>query len=303
MLLVVNYHYIRDEIPKDGIYPITSSFFRHQLELIHKNGYEFVSLDQVNEVIKTKKDILPEKSCLITFDDGLKESYDVGLSILDDMGIPASFYIISDTLVNNKLIDVHKLHYLRSKIDTKDIFNFLNLDIETLDETSVLNQYPYDNMETAKIKYLLNFVKPELINVLFFEFITTSEKDLAKELYIDTNQIKELYNRGFLGTHGKSHKPLATLSDVDLYNDIKSSIDCIENICGGKIESITYPYGENTAVNDKVGHKCELLNLVSGFTMFRGLNDTNDIINNPLMLKRFDTNEVFGGKSEGKYEL
>ena len=52
MLLVVNYHYIRDEIPKNGIYPVTSSFFKYQLGLIHKNGYEFVSLNQINEVIK-----------------------------------------------------------------------------------------------------------------------------------------------------------------------------------------------------------------------------------------------------------
>ena len=38
MLLVVNYHYIRDEIPKDGIYPVTTTFFKKQLELIYENG-------------------------------------------------------------------------------------------------------------------------------------------------------------------------------------------------------------------------------------------------------------------------
>ena len=141
-----------------------------------------------------------------------------------------------------------------------------------------------------------------LLNV-FSKFITTSEKDISKELYMDVNQVKDLYDRGYLGTHGKSHKPLATLNDDDLHSDIKSSMDCIENICGGKIESITYPYGEKTAVDSRVGEECESLDLVSGFTMFRGLNNRDDIIKNPLMLKRFDTNEAFGGKSEGKYRL
>ena len=46
MLLVVNYHYIRDKIPHAGIHPITPSFFKKQLELISANGYKFVSVEQ-----------------------------------------------------------------------------------------------------------------------------------------------------------------------------------------------------------------------------------------------------------------
>ena len=303
MLLVVNYHYIRGKIPLTAIHPITPSFFKKQLELISANGYKFVSVDDVNKVLKTNKNILPEKSCLITFDDGLKESYDIGLSILDDMGIPAFFSIITDTIINDKLVDVHKLQYLRTQVDTKDIEYSLSLDIETLDEKPILNQYPFDDISIAKIKYLLNFVNPGLVDKLFSEFITTSEKDIADELYMDKDQIKDLYNRGFLGTHSKYHKPLATLTDGVLFDDIKSSINDIENLCGGTVKSISYPYGEKTAVDSRVVDACEDLGLVSGFTMFRGINDSDYFLKNPLMLKRLDTTEVFGGKYEGKYEL
>ena len=303
MLLVVNYHYIRDKIPHTGIHPITPSFFKKQLELISTNGYKFVSVDDINKVLKTNKNTLPEKSCLITFDDGLKESYDIGLSILDEMGIPAFFSVISDTIINDKLVDVHKLQYLRTKVDIKDIEYFLSSDIETLDEKSILNQYPFDDVATAKIKYLLNFVNPELVDKLFSEFITTPEKDIANELYMDKNQIKDLYDRGFLGTHSKCHKPLATLEDDILFNDIKSSINDIEKLCGGTVDSISYPYGEKTAVDNRVVDVCEDLGLVNGFTMFRGINDSNYFLENPFMLKRLDATEVFGGKYEGKYEL
>ena len=48
---------------------------------------------------------------------------------------------------------------------------------------------------------------------------------------------------------------------------------------------------------------CEDLGLVSGFTMFRGINDSYYFLENPFMLKRLDATEVFGGKYEGKYEL
>ena len=304
MLLVVNYHYIRDEIPKDGIYPVTTTFFKKQLELIYENGYKFISLEDINRVIKTKENNLPDKSCLITFDDGLKESYDTGLSILDEMGIPAVFFIISDTIKNGNLIDVHKLHYLRTQVDTKEIYELISTECELLDNDKVLKQYPFDNLTSGKVKYLLNFVNPKLIKKIFSKFISKSEIDIAKEFYMNDTQIKDLYNRGYLGTHSKSHRPLAKLSDKNMYLDILESVLCIEELCGidSRIDSISYPYGEASAVNDKVKHNCEQVDLVSGFTMFRGLNKIEDIINNPLMIKRFDTNDVFGGKSEGKYE-
>ena len=305
MLLVVNYHYIRDDIPKSGIHPITPSFFRKQLELINKNGYEFVSLEDINNTIKTKENNLPKKSCLITFDDGLKESYENGLPILESMGIPAVFFIISDTMVYDNLINVHKLHYLRTQVDTKEIYKIVSTDCDSLNDDVILNQYPFDDLISGKVKYLLNFVKPKLIKDIFPKFINKSETDIAKEFYMNDKQIKDLYKKGYLGTHSKSHKPLAKLSDKDMYLDILESVLCIEELCGvnSRIDSISYPYGEASAVNEKVKNACEQVDLVSGFTMFRGLNKIEDIINNPLMIKRLDTNEVFGGKNEGRYVI
>ena len=305
MLLVVNYHYIRDDIPKSGIHPVTPLFFRKQLELIHKNGYDFVSLEDINNTIKTKENKLPKKSCLITFDDGLKESYENGLPILDEMGIPSAFFIISDTISHSNLIDVHKLHYLRTQVSTTEIYDMMSTECELLDDNVTLNQYPFDDLISGKVKYLLNFVKPKLIKEIFSKFISKSEIDIAKEFYMNDEQIKNLYDRGYLGTHSKSHKPLAELSTEDMYTDILESVICIEKLCGvdSQIDSISYPYGEVSAVNDEVKHNCERLDLASGFTMFRGLNKIDDLISNPLMIKRFDTNEVFGGKYEEKYNV
>ncbi|MAJ22490.1 MAG: hypothetical protein CBC24_01575 [Candidatus Pelagibacter sp. TMED64] len=305
MLLVVNYHYIREDIPESGIHPITPSFFRNQLELINKNGYEFVSLEDINKTITTKENNLPKKSCLITFDDGLKESYENGLPILETMGIPAAFFVISDTIVYNNLIDVHKLHYLRTQVDTKEIYDIIATECEKLNDDVIMKQYPFDDLISGKVKYLLNFVKPKLIKDIFPKFINKSESDIVKEFYMNDKQIKDLYEKGYLGTHSKSHKPLAELSTENMYADILESILCIEELCGSdsRIESISYPYGEASAVNDKVKYNCERLDLVSGFTMFRGLNKIEDIINNPLMIKRLDTNEVFGGKNEGEYVI
>ena len=70
----------------------------------------------------------------------------------------------------------------------------------------------------------------------------------------------------------------------------------MENLTNTNIEAISYPYGGETAVNADV-FRCAVEHHYSvGFTMIRGHNSELDLINNPLALKRFDTNDVVGAK-------
>jgi len=306
-LLVCNYHYIRDVIPRRGIHPITPSFFEDQLDLIHSNGYEFISLHSLNENIKnSNSENLPKKSCLITFDDGLRESYDIGFSIMSKKGIPGAFFIISDAIHNRKLLDVHKIHYLRSVISDEDILNYFPSlgcnEFSQLDDSVFLSVYHYDDYRAAKVKYILNFSKRAFVDMLFDHFISDDEGKLAEDLYMTKEQMLDLHSLGFLGTHSDQHLPLATLSKDDIYNDIKCSIQKIENSFGGIVDSISYPYGDSSSVSDDVISACSDVGLTSGFTMTRGINDFNDIIRSPFMIKRMDTNDIFNGRHASTYD-
>jgi peptidoglycan/xylan/chitin deacetylase (PgdA/CDA1 family) len=109
-LLIVNYHYIREVLPPRGIYNITPDAFEKQLEAIHHNGFHFISLEDIQIAVREKSaQSLNKKSCLVTFDDGLRESYELGLSILDRKGIPGAFYISSSTIGHGKVLDVHTI--------------------------------------------------------------------------------------------------------------------------------------------------------------------------------------------------
>ena len=302
-LIVVNYHYIRNQIPNAGIYPITPMHFSKQLDLIHADGYKFISLGELNTAITSKDDsILPNKSCLITFDDGFLESYENGYSILKNKGIPGAFYVLGDVIKNNNLPNTHKIHYLRSILkDESILFDYFTKKypdkIENNLTTIAKLQYTFDTEKTATLKYLLNFIiSPKEIDKMFNKFSEKSEEEVCKELFMSNDNILDLSKNGCLGSHGFKHVPLAQLNQQDMSENIFNSKDCIEKLTGNIISSISYPFGETTAISTGLFKTCKNLNFVSGFTMKRGINNLQDVFNNPLEIKRYDTTEVYGGK-------
>lgn len=114
MLLAVNFHYIREHFnaPFPAIYGKTPTELRKQLEILSKLG-KSISPKDIEEHI-AKNDKLPENSIIITFDDGLREQFELAKPILDEMGIPAIFFINTKIFDEPKLLNVHKAHIVMS---------------------------------------------------------------------------------------------------------------------------------------------------------------------------------------------
>lgn len=298
-LLAVNFHYIREEIYENGIYPRNLKQLSDQLDVLSKY-YEFISQNDLINIIKNKN-FINKKYCLLTFDDGLKEQMNA-LEKLNQKGIPGVFYVTTNSIRNNKVVNVHKLHHIRSIMSDTDIFKFIDskIDSNIIQYPKNINElYRYDTLETKKLKYLLNFIldsdtKDRLIDELFKEI--ANESEFSKDLYMSVEDIKKLDKQGYLGTHSDLHLPLATLSDEEISQDIKDSLDFLHNSCEvNKIRSISYPYGGPKAVSQKVADISEQFGFDFGLTMFRGINEIKDF-DSPLLLKRVDTNDAPGGK-------
>ena len=311
-IVIVNYHYIRAEQCDNGIHAISIEGFSKQLDLIAGEGYHFISLEDLHMAICRKNmDFLSHKACLVTFDDGLKESYVHGVDVLDRKGIPAVFYIVTDPIVEQKVLPVHKFHYARKMMSDDEIWGFItekfDLPGTAVAEDVLMEQYPWDSPSSARLKYLLNFQLAQeqqvrVVNYLFQMAYPNDESAYANDLYMDQDQIIDLAQRGYLGTHSQQHKVLSILSEDAIRNDLKNSMDVIFSLTGKRVSSVSYPYGGYTAVTENIGKICRDLGMISGVTMFRGINTINDIMYRNMMLKRVDMNDMLGGKSEKVYK-
>jgi len=312
MLLIVNYHYFGSEQKYErGIYPTSPERFKKQLELLGEN-FKFISQGNILGAIEKNKE-LPEKSCLITLDDGLISQYEEALPILDELNIPAIFFVNGVPYDKYEPLLVSKIHWCRAHIKPKEFLekvkeNYLKITREEfkteafdVSDEELKKHYYYDIPDEARLKFALDKsslnqeVKKNIIDNIFSGLVG-DEKEFCKSFYMTHEQIKDLHKRDYLGSHTYSHKALGLISVEECKNEI-SNLNAIKNILGDEnvnIQSISYPYGNSEVVPANIANLAKSAGFKLGFTMERSLNRG---LSNPFHFARFDTNDVPGGKS------
>ena len=304
MLTVSNYHYIRENYKTNypSIFGVTPYEFREQL-LRLKNEGDFIS---ATDLIKNTDLIINSKNnyILITFDDGLKEQFDFGFSILDLLNIPGLFFANSINYDQKKVSTVHKIHLLRSIISSDDFLKSISkIDItkvNNINTSKAKEIYIYDDEKSAVLKYILNFgltisEQEKIINSLFL--LHYEELDVLNNLYFTELNIIELASKGFLGSHTHSHYPLGLLNRIDIISELQNSKVYFEKLTNSSINTVAYPYGTSQACTFEVAKIAESLGYKLGFTTKRGANIGGE---NKLLLNRYDCNDLIGGKNYKK---
>jgi peptidoglycan/xylan/chitin deacetylase (PgdA/CDA1 family) len=305
MLTVCNFHYIRThyEAPFPSIFGVTPSGFENQLCELAKIG-EFINqfqlISDIDFILNSNKNYI-----LITFDDGLQEQYLLAKPILDKHNIPAIYFINSINFVEKKVSLVHKIHLLRSQISAVDLVNLIQKEVPAYsmnltdeERKKAELHYNYDEKESSHLKYLLNFKlssnqTTKIINVLFSVYF--DESYVVSNLYMTTKQLNELSRMNMLGSHSHSHFALGLLSPENIDSEIHIPRKFIDNFGHNKQHCISYPYGSIEACKNPVQTIAKQYGYSIGFTMERGFNDKTS---NKLLLKRFDCNDLPGGKNE-----
>ena len=133
---VLTYHHIiaKDDLKEknfkeDGtlantIVPLKN--FKNQMAYLHENGFYTLDLEEFQQFMDGQIEV-PEKSVLITFDDGHKNNYINAYPVLKEYDFQAvEFLITSYNKDEAELKDVHNNHYLtHEEIDAAtDVFEF-----------------------------------------------------------------------------------------------------------------------------------------------------------------------------------
>jgi len=311
ILLAVNFHYVAEDERPDarGVFATPVARLTAQVETLART-FELVSRDELVGAV-VGENTLPDRACLLTFDDGLRSQFELALPALERIGAPALFLVPGRPLAEGTTLFVHKTHAVRERL-TEEAFArrveqlvpaFAGLLAEVPSEDAA-TAYRYDESEVARLKYALNNLLPDearerVVDTLFAELFQ-DDSAFARELYMTREQVRELELRHHaVGAHSYAHRPLALLGQAGAAGDLRRNADVLEDVTGVRPLALSYPHGSPAAVSRAVVVGAREAGFVAGFTMERAFNRT---LAEPLLLARVDTNEAPGGKRPG-FEL
>jgi peptidoglycan/xylan/chitin deacetylase (PgdA/CDA1 family) len=302
---VIMYHYVR-EIANSrypGIKGLETSSFKEQIFFL-KKYYNFITMEQFIDSIDLNLP-LPPKAVLLTFDDGYIDHFTQVFPILFEQNIQGSFYIPVKTVINHKLLDVNKIHFilsscLNTKLLVEDIL--YSLDVNRVQFNLKSNEFylnklfisnRYDTSETVFVKRMLQVelcqpLRKLIVNDLFVKYVAISEEIFAKELYLSVEQIKTMIKCGMhIGAHGYDHYWLDSLDKRDQYTEVSNSLEFLLSvgICKN-YWTICYPYG---AYNDDTISILRNLDCKAAFTTEVKIADIK--LNMRYAFPRLDTND------------
>ena len=255
-LTVMMYHYVRD--PGDaaeagsGIPGLPVQTFEAQLDELSRK-HTFVTWPDVRMALDGVKP-LPPSACLLTFDDGVCDHYLNAFRVLQPRNLSGLFFIM-DRRESVGFILAHKIHFL---LATLDVMGLREAIWEKLDpaqqerftqaEKKYQMQYSLESLD-GQINLLKAVLQRDLsaeVDTILSELFETqigSENEMARNYYLNTEQIREMAAGGMhFGGHSRSHPWFDWIDAEARAAEIKASADWI-----GQFESgpwaFAYPYG------------------------------------------------------------
>lgn len=245
-LLVPFYHLISDE---DIAH--TKHLYRHKSIKAFKKDLDFllgayspITLRDVLECQKADRP-LPNKSFLLTFDDGYREISDVVAPILLAKGVSATFFLNSAFVDNRQLCHVNKvsllvecLQRIQSSRTQEKLLGLLRTEHIHGNDLATA---------TRHIRYDQRAVLDEMASILGTEF---SSYLVKRQPYLTSSQIRQLIIQGFtIGGHSVDHSPYSSLGlEAQLHQTIES-VRFVREQFGLNYGAFAFPFDDEGVSN------------------------------------------------------
>ncbi len=257
-LTVLGYHRVLDtQLPELTTSPLgmvtTVRMFEQQLAFAARR-YRMVSLSEVEDAFEARR-ALPNRACLVTFDDGWEDNYRVAYPILRRMDIPAAVFVVTDYIGTRKAFWFTSLMQLLLRNSAQPLRPgdagemrwpdeaATQLDRVASHGSSVRPWHLDDLIETLK-----RYPEPS-IHAMVGRLAERRGGAVREERHFLTwDEIREMDRGGIgFGSHTCSHRMLTQLIEEEAADEIRRSKQVLEQELGHPILSIAFPNGSYTA--------------------------------------------------------
>lgn len=234
------YHIVNNNTPAHikHLYPFKSiNQFEKDLDLLLQHYKPL----HPESLIHSEGKNIPKNHFLLTFDDGLREVYDVIFPILKRKGISAIFFLNPNFIDNTNSLYKHDLSVIIETLKTK------THNENTLKEVAKLVNSKNTSITalTASIKSIKQS-QSTLIKALATTVAVNLQEYLTqKKPYLTKHQINEMIAAGFyFGGHTMSHPRLLELPLEKQKNEVINSIKWVKSTFNLDYTAFAFPFSD-----------------------------------------------------------
>jgi peptidoglycan/xylan/chitin deacetylase (PgdA/CDA1 family) len=222
---------------------------------------------------------------VITFDDGYQNNYDVAFPILYKEKIPATIFLATGLIDTNDTVWHCRLNLALSRTQRPCIEkNGFQFDLSTVDLKAKASE---------AIQESLKVLPPSRLMATMCDIISEldGDPDCSIEIgspyrMLNKNPIAEMAASELIefGAHTHNHTILSQLSDGERYNEIRQSINAVNELTGAPCRYFAYPNGRIKDYNMETIKDLEACGIQIAVTTISG---PNDMMTPPMELRRY----------------
>ena len=256
---------------------ISASNFERQMRFLIRH-FNPVKASQAQQCINQ------EIQFAVTLDDGYEDNYLIAAPILKKLGIPATFYVISDFVGTDRLFWWEQIADMMrgSDLPKLDMQAAIPSLCQSQGQSNVFpmrnyaeRDYAYGQL-CARIRAGAHVDIPQLVEQLAAYFAVPLREQGRHYGLMDWQQLKDLVGQGFdIGGHTATHCNLVGADEVLLRRELIDSTKVIEARLATPVESFAYPYGLFEASSKVVTDLLAKTNCKAAFTTVKGVVSTS----------------------------
>jgi peptidoglycan/xylan/chitin deacetylase (PgdA/CDA1 family) len=213
--------------------------------------FEFIHLSEWLDR-KAKGSPLPGKACVLSFDDGWADNHEFAFPVLQELGIPATIFLVADMIGTRAMFWPERLARMATEIAAKHPRYWSHAELDWLRQMPVSYGFNGTLPDSEEISELIAAVK-RLTDHEIHARIDRIEAELQLECFdhppslLDWEQVHEMTASGLieLGSHTCNHTRLNSGTSADsLEHEVISSKQTIEEHSDCKVSTFCFPNGD-----------------------------------------------------------
>lgn len=258
--IILAYHRIGNSVDSLHDLTVTLSHFKSQMQIL-KDHYTVLNIDQLSASLKSGH--LPQRSVVITFDDGYVDNLHFALPVIENLELPVTIYVTAG------YID-YPGHFWWDQVARQ---------LSKSNSDPAVVQASFNTL-----KYCNSIQRTKLLAECSAQYGTlpASEEDRA----VSTSELRTLAKSPFItiGSHSMSHPVFAMETPEQQWAELTRSRHLLETLIDKPVTHFALPFGE---FKDFTGKTTALIRKAGYFTAVTTNRGPVFARSNPHLLRRY----------------